>query len=74
MDNNSTEFIMRDLMNKRVKILNSNNAEISGVLKSVDGYLNCVLEDAEFKGMRMKDAFVRGMQVKSIFRDKGDVE
>ena len=34
-------------INKRVKIVMRNNYEVTGILKSFDEFVNCILEDAK---------------------------
>lgn len=68
------EYESKDLfisfLNKRVTIHHIDGITFRGTLRSVDGYLNVVLEDAELDNkidaVKFEHCFVRGAQVKAI--------
>ena len=47
MTNAAPLELLDKAINKRVKIIMRNNYEITGILKSFDEFVNCILEDAK---------------------------
>ncbi|OQS54984.1 hypothetical protein EHP00_1349 [Ecytonucleospora hepatopenaei] len=67
-DNNmiKTSNIMEAFLNKKVIVKYGEGIEIVGTLKSIDGYLNAILEEAVVGETKLKYCHVRGIQIQSI--------
>lgn len=63
-----TAGFYKNYIDKKVKVVTQEMEVCEGVCRSIDGYLNVVLEDAMLgKGeCRMRECLIRGLAVKHI--------
>ena len=64
--------ILNKLLDQKVIVKYIDNIEFEGILRSIDGYLNVVLENVSVKFMKnhidtLNHCFIRGIHIKHIY-------